>query len=157
MSGAAVLASVALSLLATMACGGSSQAASVTIGDAAFRVEVLTTPEQRTRGLSGRDRLEPESGALFVYQPGGAGSIWMKGMLFDLDLVWIGEDCTVVHITEKVPQPEPGTPDARLPRYRPSVPASYTIEINAGDVERSGIRAGDEVRFSGFTVQGPGR
>ena len=151
MSGAAVLASVALSLLVAMACGGSSQAATVAIGDAAFRVEVLTTPAQRTRGLSGREMLEPGSGALFVYEPGGAGAIWMKEMLFDLDLVWIGEGCTVVHVTEKVPRPEPGTPDTRLPRYRTSVPASYTLEIDAGEVERSGIGVGDRVRFSGFT------
>lgn len=151
MPGAALLASVALSLLAAMACGGPSQAASVAIGDAAFQVEVLTTPAERTRGLSGREMLEPGSGALFVYEPGAAGAIWMTEMLFDLDLVWIGEGCTVVHVTEKVPRPEPGTPDTRLPRYRTSVPATYVIELNTGDVERSGIRVGDKVRFSGIT------
>ena len=156
MSGAALLASVALSLLTAMACGGSSQAATVAIGGAAFQVEVLTTPAERTRGLSGREMLEPGSGALFVYEPGAAGAIWMKGMLFDLDLVWIGEDCTVVHVTENVPQPESGTPDTRLPRYRPGVPATYVLELNAGEVERSGIRAGDKVRFSGFDLEGPG-
>ena len=151
MPGAALLASVALSLLVAVACGGPSQAASVAIGDAAFQVEVLTTPAERTRGLSGRDSLEPGSGALFVFEPGRAVAIWMKEMLFDLDLVWMGEDCEVVHVTEKVPKPEPGTPDTRLPRYRPSAPATYVLELNAGEVERSDIRVGDKVRFSGFT------
>ena len=86
----------------------------------------------------------------------GAVAIWMKEMLFDLDLVWIGEDCTVVDVTGKAPRPEPGTPDARLPTYRSSVPATYSLEVNAGDVERLGVRVGDSVRFSGFDLEGPG-
>ena len=150
MPGAALLASVALSLLAAMACGGPSQAATVTIGDAAFQVEVLTTPAERTRGLSGRDSLEPGSGALFVFEPGRAVAIWMKDMLFDLDLVWMGEDCEVVHVTERVPKPVSGTPRVRRPRYRPSAPATYVLELNAGEVDRLGIGVGDDMRFSGF-------
>ena len=151
-----LIVAVLLTLLAATACGSSSQEATVTVGDATFVVDVLTTPQQKTRGLSGREEMEPGAGAIFVYGPGEVPTFWMKGMLFALDSIWIGEDCTVVDVTENAPRPEPGTPDARLPRFRSSVPATYNLEVNAGDVARLGVRVGDSVRFSGFDLESLG-
>jgi hypothetical protein len=151
-----VVALVVLALVASATCGDSPPAPTVTVGDAKFAVEVLATPGERTRGLSGRETLEPGAGAIFVYGSGKASALWMKGMLFDLDFVWIGEDCTVVDVTKNVPRPEPGKPDASLPRYRSSAPATYSLEINAGEAESAEIRAGATVRFSEFSVTGNG-
>ena len=96
------------------------------------------------------------TGMLFVFETGRASAFWMKGMLFALDFVWIGEDCTVVDTTVHVSNPAPGTPDSELPTYASDVPATYTLEINASEVDRLGIRVGDKVGFSGIPVSGPG-
>ena len=156
MTTAGVVLSVVLSLVASAACGGSPSSPTVTVGDAKFTVEVFTTSQERTRGLSGREVLEPGAGAIFVYEPGGASALWMKGMLFDLDFVWIDEDCTVVDVIQSAARPEPRTPDASLTRYKSSTPATYGLEINAGEAESARIRTGAPVRFSGFSVAGDG-
>ena len=115
------------------------------IGDMAFGVEI---PRTIAEGLSGRESLPSKTGMLFVFKAGGAPAFWMKGMLFPLDFVWIGEDCTVVDTTPDMPAPAPGAPVSELPRYASGVAATYVFEINAGEVERFGIRVGDRVRFS---------
>ena len=62
-------------------------------------MDVALTPAARARGLSGRESLASMTGMLFVFETGRASAFWMKDMLFSLDFVWIGEDCTVVDTT----------------------------------------------------------
>ena len=114
------------------------------------------TPALRTRGLSSRDGLAPQTGMLFVYEGGKAGSFWMKGMRFALDFVWISSGCEVVGLTVDVPPPSSNTADSDLPKYRSPEPAAYVFEINAGEVAAHGIAVGDPVRFSGISVEGAG-
>lgn len=121
-----------------------------TIGGVELEVEVVATPARRTRGLSGRESLPSMTGMLFVFESGSASAFWMRDMRFALDFVWIGDRCAVVDTTLNVPPPLPGTPDSSLPTYASASPAAYTLEINAGEVERLGIRVGDRMRFSGF-------
>ena len=112
-----------------------------------FAAEVADTPALRTKGLGYRDHLAPNSGMLFIFPSGQASSFWMRGMRFPLDFVWIGADCRVADITERVPHPEPGAPDATLPLINPASPAAYVFEINAGEIEQFGIEIGDPARF----------
>ena len=115
-----------------------------------FAAEIADTPALRNKGLGYRDQLAANSGMLFVFPNGQASSFWMRGMRFPLDFVWIGADCRVADLTERVPHPEPGAPDATLPLINPTAPAAYTFEINAGEIERFGIEIGDPVRFQGI-------
>lgn len=128
----------------------------VAIGGALFEVEIAATTDTRTRGLSGRERLAPQTGMLFVFEPAVASAFWMKEMLFPLDFVWIGKDCKVVDVTLNAPAPAPGTPDSSLPIYEIEAMAGYTLEINAGEVEALGIQVGDGVVFSDVEVEGGG-
>jgi uncharacterized membrane protein (UPF0127 family) len=131
-------------------------AATVDIGDASFEVEVARTPAERAKGLSGRESMAPGAGMLFVFASGRTSSFWMKGMEIALDFVWIGERCTVVATDLEVPPPALGTPDEQLPFYVSANPAAYTLEVNAGEVDRLGIEVGDRVRFSGVSTPGDG-
>ena len=126
----------------------------MTIGEAAFDAEVAHTPALRTRGLSGRDALAPQTGMLFVFESGRASSFWMKGMRFALDFVWVSSGCEVVGVTVNVPPPASNTADSNLPTYSSPSPAAYVFEINAGELAAHGIAAGDPVRFSGISVEG---
>ena len=119
----------------------------VRFADAQFEVEVADTELLRRRGLTGRGYLEERRGMLFIPDGSDAGPFWMKGMLFPLDLIWIGSDCRVVDITVEAQVPDPRTPDDRIRRYSSYPRAAYTLEVNAGEADRFGIRVGDKVKF----------
>jgi uncharacterized membrane protein (UPF0127 family) len=106
--------------------------------------DVARSAQERAQGLSGRACLPEDAGMILdagtVYVP----SIWMRGMLFPLDLVWIGADGRVAAVTAGV-QPEPGVPVAELRRYSPPQTVRYTLEINAGAAARLGLTPGVEV------------
>ncbi len=120
------------------------------IGDVAFDAEIAHTSEQRSKGLSSRESLAPQTGMLFVFKTDARYGFWMVGMRFPLDFVWIGPDCAVVDITRNVPNPAPGTSSSELEVYQPGAPAKYNLEINAGEAEQMGIEAGAPVRFEGI-------
>ena len=119
----------------------------VKIDDVAFEVEVVDTQLLRDRGLTGRRYLEERKGMLFIPDGPYAGDFWMKGMLFPLDFIWIGSDCRVVDINVYATVPDPGTPDDEIRRYGSYPRAAYTLEVNAGESDRFGIRVGDKVKF----------
>ena len=149
----------ALLLSIALGCAGAGtvpapDGPAVAVGRAVFEVEVVDTPELRSKGLSGRDGLADMSGMIFVFESGRTSNFWMKGMRIPLDFVWIGEECTVVDTHSNVQPPDPGTNDGDLPLYKSGSPAVYTLEINAGKVNDLGIEVGDEVTFSGFSGDG---
>ena len=120
------------------------------IDDIAFQAELAVPATERAKGLSGRDRLQPLTGMLFIYSTPTIPSFWMRGMRFPLDFIWVSEDCTVSEITPNVPEPEPDQEIEAHPRYSPSSAVLYNFEINAGEAQKYGIRVGQKVRFVGF-------
>jgi len=115
-------------------------------GSTAISVEVAGTAEQQQRGLGYRDALEADAGMLFDFHTVQTGELWMKGMRFPLDFVWIDEAKRVSEITADV-APEPGVPDAQLRRYRSRAPVRYVLELNAGAAARFGIAPGTQIQF----------
>ena len=101
------------------------------------------------QGLSGREFLPAGTGMLFIYEQEDNRTFWMPDMRFPLDMVWIGGNCEVADITLNAPIPLPGQSRNDLPRFSPSAPAQYVLEINAGEFESQGINVGDSVRFGG--------
>jgi uncharacterized protein len=128
---------------ATVPPSGADRVA-VQVGDAKLRADVADDNAERALGLGGRARLGRDAGMYFVLTD-DAPRIWMKGMRFPLDLVWIYDD-RVVDITSRVPD-APGTPEDQLPIYSPSRPANRLLEVNSGWAERNGVSAGDRVRL----------
>ena len=53
-----------------------------------------------------------------------------------------------------VVSPTSGIHDSQLSTYESTVPAAYTLEVNAGQMEALGIQIGDKVRFSGVHDEG---
>lgn len=111
------------------------------IGSKEFEIERATTPEQRVQGLSGRQSLAANTGLLFEFDSEGEHGIWMKDMLFSIDIIWIDSAKSIVHIEEDI------SPDTYPTTFTNPVPALYVFEINAGDVNRLNIELGDEVVF----------
>lgn len=143
-----------LLMAAAVACGGSSSEpetpppgmALVRIGDLTVEADVPHGSEEFALGLGGRPSMEEDQGMLFIFVSEAQHGIWMKGMQFPLDLIWISADLRVADISANV-QPEPGVPDDQLPIYRPQTPVPYVLEAVAGVAEKYGIQAGDAVEI----------
>ena len=113
------------------------------LGGEVFRVELAFTRKSRERGLMFRQELAADAGMLFIYPRERYCSFWMKNTLIDLDILFIRADGTVVKsATMKSPQPgeRPGS-------YPSKGAVKYCLELNAGTVERLGIKAGDRVEL----------
>ena len=125
----------------------------VKIEDVRFEVEVADTEWLRKRGLTSRTYLEERKGMLFIPDGPEAAPFWMEGMLFPLDIIWIGSDCRVADVSTYVDLPEPGTPDDEIIRYRSYPVAAYTLEVNSGEADRFRIRVGDKVEFENIDAR----
>lgn len=120
------------------------------IGRTPVQFTAAQTQEERTRGLSGRKRLGENEGLLFIFPKNGRQGIWMKDMLFPIDIIWISEDLTVVGIKENA------TPDSYPEVFYPEREARYVLEVNALFVEIKGIRIGDQVNIPKQYIAGDG-
>ena len=93
----------------------------------------------QSRGLLGRDRLEPDQGMLFVrgrLEP--FMCMHMLFMGFAIDVVFLDRDSRVVHISHQL----------KPWRISPLVfKARKALELSAGAAARSGTAVGDFIRF----------
>ena len=120
----------------------------MTIEGFTFVVDVADTHERQRLGLGGRDGLERERGMWFDMGGNRGATFWMRGLRFPIDIVWISDGLVVTGVAERLPFPEPGTPDSALPVYSSGVPIRYVLEINAGLAEELGIGEGSVVTFT---------
>ncbi len=147
---------ISLGILIGVACADpdGAQGPAIEIDGSRFDVEIAATPDERRRGLSGRESLPDLSGMLFVFESTRVPGFWMTEMLIPLDFIWIGDECSVVDLHTNVPPPALGTSSGSLPTYRPGSPVRYVLEINAGKVGELGIEVGDRVIFQDIAELG---
>lgn len=106
---------------------------------AAFRVEVVDTPESRARGLMFRERMGQFEGMLFVYERPQAVSFWMKNTLLPLDMIFMDARGVVQKVHEgAVPGDLTAIPGGRN--------IQYVLEVNAGVAGMLGLGPGAEMR-----------
>lgn len=112
------------------------------VGDHSIKVMVADDPDEMDKGLGYREGLGENEGMVFLYLRPVLPRFWMKGMRFDLDFIWI-RDGVVVEIIEQVPAP---VDDSTVLEFiQPQEPITWVLEVNAGFVEKNGIRVGDLV------------
>jgi hypothetical protein len=139
-SRAALRRAFAAVLLATASIAGAEPALPVVhvkVAGHALRVEVVTTIEQRARGLMFREKLARNDGMLFVFDDPGYHSMWMKNTLIPLSVAFIDGDGRILNIVDMAPQ--------TLDNHVAAGPARYAIETNKGWFAERKIKAGDKV------------
>ncbi len=108
-------------------------------------VEVAASPWQKTKGLMLREKLEKNHGLLMDFESERKPGIWMPFMRFPLDLVFISADKRVVDVKENV---RPISLDFKTWRiYVPAEKCRWVLEMNAGDVKKTGAKTGDILAF----------
>ncbi len=109
-------------------------------GDKTFQVEVVSDSFQTSRGMMCRTSNQEGWGMLFLLRETRRQSFWMKNTLIPLDMVFIGEDWTVVGVVE-------GAPPRTLSGRGVSAPSRYVLELSAGAAKAAGIAAGVRMRY----------
>jgi len=107
--------------------------------ESAVTVEVVRTGDELARGLMHRTSLAEDAGMLFVFPETDEHSFWMKDTLIPLDMIFIGEDRTIVGI---VANAEPLTLEPRI-----AGASRWVLEVNGGWAARHGVGPGDRVHF----------
>ena len=114
-----------------------------------FRLEIAATPEQQARGYMFRKRVGRDEGMLFVFPASDFHSFWMKNCLISLDIIWISEDWSIVHLEQQVPacRKDP------CPSYPSMSKARYVLEIASGGARKHGLRVGETIRVTGLNLE----
>jgi uncharacterized membrane protein (UPF0127 family) len=123
---------------------------SLQISGKTLQVEIKKTREEMQQGLSDRKSLDENHGMLFDFtaedKNGTSPAFWMKGMQFNLDLIWIYKN-KIIGITTDVPAPKDGcsvpSQTCKLPNYYPPSPTDWVLEVNAGWTKKNNIAVGD--------------
>lgn len=108
---------------------------------------VADTEESRIRGLSGISSMKEDTALLFVFDRPGYYGIWMKDMLFSLDIIWLDENFEVIHIEKNV------SPDTYPKTFSAQKMSSFVIEANTGFCEKNDIFVGKKLLLSKKTIQ----
>lgn len=92
-----------------------------------FLLEIARSPEEKRTGLMYRRSMSPSHGLLMVFDRDSYVPIWMKNVLFPLDVIWLAADGRVLDR-----QTLPLCRQSPCPIYRPALPARYVLEVGAG-------------------------
>ena len=139
-----VLLELFLFMHSTVADTGASGKGQVCFRGECFEVEVVSSPEDRSKGLMFRESLAQSAGMLFVFEEKDVYPFWMKNTFLPLDIIWIADiGGKVVDIWENA---RPCSQDP-CPSFTPKDDAAYVLEINAGTARRLGLAIGDTVRL----------
>jgi UDP-GlcNAc:undecaprenyl-phosphate GlcNAc-1-phosphate transferase len=104
-----------------------------------IEVKVAQTFEETYQGLSGVKKITNSQGMLFVYEDFGFCRHIMRGMLFDLDFVFL-RNGEVVSVKKNIPRDFKGT-------IKTSQECNQVLEINSGMIEELNIKIGDIIKI----------
>ncbi len=101
-------------------------------------VELAIEPDQREQGLMHRRQMAQDHGMLFDFGETRRVMMWMKNTYLPLDMLFIGEDGTIRTIRENAVPLSEAIIDSEEP-------VTFVLELNAGTVNRLGIKPGDRI------------
>lgn len=108
-------------------------------GDYTFKVDLALDNNARERGLSNTFFLDDDKGLLFVFEKSGHPEIWMKEMIYSLDIAWLDSGFNVVHLEKNV------APTTYPETFGSEKPARYVLEVNAGFFDKHQVVEGSKL------------
>lgn len=114
---------------------------SIIVGKAKIPLYLADNEEKRIKGLSGLLSIPHNHGMFFIFDNSDYQSIWMKDMLFPIDIIWIDDNNKIVHIEKNV------SPDTYPKIFTAPVRTRYVLELNAGVSEFYNLKTGEKTIF----------
>ena len=121
------------------------------LGGETFTLELAADPVSRYRGLSGRSRIDPNGGMLFVFPDAAPRGMVMRDCLAPIDVAFLDASGRIVALSEMAPELPRAAGESRsayemrLPIYRSGAPARFAIEVAGGRLASLGVSVGDEI------------
>ena len=103
-------------------------------------VEVAKTPDRMSRGLMFRDRLDNDSGMIFIFQQPKILSFWGMNTFIPLDIAFVDES-GVIRDIKRIKRHD-------LTSVKSPCPCKYAIEMEDGWFSKNGFKPGDFVEVS---------
>ena len=128
--------------------GFDEQAVRVDPGDGPLRAWCLLAAlaaDQRARGLMEVTDLQGYAGMVFAYQEDVQNPFYMRNTPMPLSIAWIAADGSVVDTADMAPCEDRDG----CPRYVPSGPYRYAIEVPQGGLDELGISGSSTVTVGG--------
>jgi hypothetical protein len=113
----------------------------IRVGKVRMEAILADTPVKRMIGLMHRSSLGSTEGMLLAFNDEIKAQIWMRNMLFPIDVIWLDKRKRIVDIKEKL------QPSGDLRTYSPKADAKYVLELNSGFVKKNRIRGDSRVSF----------
>jgi len=105
-----------------------------------FKGPVLVNKKDLEEGYAVRSKPVGDEGLLFDFGRARKHQMWMKGVMFDLDMVFLDDLMRVVGVVRNA-RANTTTPRSSM------APSRYVMEISAGKIVRDNIRTGHVVLF----------
>lgn len=119
------------------------QTSQACFGESCFKVELVLTPSEWSRGLMNRSELPQDEGMLFVFDKEKESSFWMKNMLVPLDIIWLNQNQEVIFISKN------NLPCGQdCPSITPVKMAKYVLEINSGLADKMRLAEDDKATLN---------
>lgn len=115
----------------------------------AIPIRIAIKELDQQNGLSGiKSEDWPDSqGLLFAYPGIGLRRFWMPDTYFNLDIIFLDPDFSIVHIERNVPA-HPGKDESELPIYRTSdIYAQHVLELKAGQYPTKDWQIGSRLQW----------
>lgn len=120
---------------------GSQSQYNVFIGKVPLLVTVAATLPEQTKGLSGVPSLPMTQGKLFIFNTAAQQGIWMKDMLFPIDILWFDNSLKLIHIEKNV------SPSTFPTIFTPPTDARFVIETAANFTSAYNVNLGDTLNL----------
>lgn len=118
----------------------------IKIGDKNYEIFVTESLNDMAVGLGAFESIENNQGMLFSFPEENFHSFWMKGMKFDIDIIFLNKDKKIIQIFENA-QKDSYINEKNYKSYLPKLKSQYVIEIKAGESKKNGIKPGDVIIF----------
>ncbi len=107
-------------------------------------VDIAITDKQLQDGLAIKNSLKENEGMLFFLGEPRKASFWMKDMKFPIDIIWLDESFSIVHIEQEL---QPCESMFSCKSYKPNSDALYVLETIAGFTSKHDLKIGNVINF----------
>ena len=105
-----------------------------------IEIEIADDMVERAVGLMYREEMKETQGMLFIFPAEEYQSFWMKNTVLPLDIAFVNKQNEIVTIHHNTtPFSETSYPSTKL--------AIYVVEVNAGYMNKYGIKEGDKISW----------
>jgi uncharacterized membrane protein (UPF0127 family) len=105
-----------------------------------LNIEIADNEYETETGLMYRKGMDDNQGMLFVFPDQAMHSFYMKNTEFPLDILFIKSDMNVASFQENAQSLNETSLSSK-------VPVQYVLEVNAGLVEKWGLKVGDSISY----------